>query len=184
MKQVILLSGLLQVGKTTALARAIEQTRATGGRVAGVLSPPEIVDGEKVGIWIEALDTGERRRLAVAAGMPAAEGSLKTEHWSLDASVTAWGAEVIARACPCDVLVIDELGPLELRRGEGWTVAFDVLREGAYRVAVVVVRAWLVEAMLARLAGMPGVEARVAEVTEANRDALPAEVAGWLEAAG
>jgi hypothetical protein len=47
--------------------------------------------------------------------------------------------------------VIDELGPLELTRNVGWTVAWDVLRSGGYRTAVVVVRPALMDATRKRI---------------------------------
>ena len=48
--------------------------------------------------------------------------------------------KVLGRSCPCDVLFIDELGPLEFDKGEGYTEAFPVLKSGAYGQAYVVIR--------------------------------------------
>ncbi|MBN1285203.1 MAG: hypothetical protein JXB47_07390 [Anaerolineae bacterium] len=188
MKQVIILSGAIGAGKSTVCAGVIERVRETNStqglkpppiRVAGVFAPAEIVDGAKVGIWLEDLANGKRRRLAVAARIRRT-GDVTTKEWTFDVAALDWGAAAIARACPCDLLVIDELGPLELERGEGWQVAFDVLRDGDYKWAIVIVRTWLAAKMQARLAAMPGVAARVVAVDESNRDALPAEIAGRL----
>ena len=44
---------------------------------------------------------------------------------------------------------MDEIGPLEMDRGEGWTNALEVLRLGEYRLAVAVVRPSLVDAVRA-----------------------------------
>jgi nucleoside-triphosphatase THEP1 len=39
-----------------------------------------------------------------------------------------------------DVLVIDELGPLEFDLQTGWTASFEVLRRKRYRLALIVIR--------------------------------------------
>lgn len=44
-----------------------------------------------------------------------------------------------------DYLVVDELGPLELERGEGLTNAIELLKSDEYKKALVVVRPYLVE---------------------------------------
>jgi nucleoside-triphosphatase THEP1 len=177
MRQITLLSGAKGVGKSTVCARVAALAREAGLRAAGVLSPPEVTPAEeKVGIWVEAVASGERRRLAVAAHLRRG-APIETTHWSFNVDALRWGAEVIAQATPCDLLLIDELGPLELERGEGWTVALDVLRGGAYRWALAVVRVGLHEALRARV---PGVATEALEVTDSNRDALPAEIAARL----
>ncbi len=177
MKQVILLTGPKGVGKSTVCGSVVALARAAGVRAAGVISPPEITpDGDKVGIWVADVVTGERRRLAVATHLRRG-AAVETTHWSFNEDVLQWGAEVIARATPCDLLLLDELGSLELERGQGWTVAFDVLRDGAYRWALAAIRPGLLAALRARILG-PSVEEMA--VTEASRDALPGQIAGRL----
>lgn len=44
-----------------------------------------------------------------------------------------------------DYLVVDELGPLELERGEGLTNAVEILKTGNFDKAYIVVRPHLVE---------------------------------------
>lgn len=176
-RHVILLTGDKGVGKSTVCQQVAARARAAGYAVAGVLSPPEVApDGGKVGIWVEDARTGARRRLAVAThlrrGLP-----VETTHWSFNEDVLQWGAEVIAQATPCDLLLIDELGPLELERGAGWTAAFDVLRGGDYRWAVVVVRPSLCAPLRHRLAGLT---LETVHVTDANRDALPGALGSRL----
>ena len=65
----------------------------------------------------------------------------------------AWGAAVLDSACPCDVLIVDEIGPLELERGQGWANALDVLRAGQFDLAAVVVRPSLIDAFRAAMGG-------------------------------
>lgn len=44
-----------------------------------------------------------------------------------------------------DFLIVDELGPLELERGEGLTIAVKILHDGKFDKALIVVRPHLVD---------------------------------------
>jgi hypothetical protein len=66
--------------------------------------------------------------------------NLKLGQWLFDPTVVDWGNQVLQSRQPCDLFIIDELGPLEFFRGEGWISAFDALRQVRYRLGVVVIR--------------------------------------------
>ncbi len=140
-------------GKTTWCRHLAAQARSLGWDAAGLLSPPRFEDGVKTGIRLQDLRTGESRFLGSRA-LPEASLSEKdvipVGQWRLDARVLAWGNRVLRAALPCDLLLVDELGPLEFRRGAGLTAAFEALSTGAYRLGVVVVRPALVEAARSR----------------------------------
>lgn len=143
-----LLTGGRGAGKTRwceALARA---GRDAGPSVAGLVSPPVLAGGEKTGIDILDVASGERRRLAerARADLPGTEGL----GWRFDPEALAFGNTLLARVGDCDLLLVDELGPLEFGRGSGLTVAFALLDARRYRLAVVVVRPALVAAARAR----------------------------------
>ena len=93
--------------------------------------------------------------------------------WRFDAGTLAWGRQLLASATPCDVLVIDEIGPLELLRDEGWPNALEVLRQGGYTLAVVGVRRALVATLAGRLSGA---RLWVLPVDPSSRDELPAKI--------
>ena len=146
-----LLTGGRGSGKTRwceALARA---GRDAGLVVAGLVSPPVLVGGEKTGIDLLDVASGERRRLAerARADLPGTEGL----GWCFDPEALALGNALLARAGACDLLLVDELGPLEFGRGSGLTAAFALLDSRRYRLAVVVVRPALVAAARARWPG-------------------------------
>jgi nucleoside-triphosphatase len=143
-----LLTGGRGAGKTRwcgALARA---GRDAGLAVAGLVSPPVLAGGEKTGIDLLDVASGERRRLAERArpDLPWTEGL----GWRFDPEALAFGNALLARVGTCDVLLVDELGPLEFGRGSGLTAAFALLDALRYRLAVVVVRPALVAAARAR----------------------------------
>jgi len=95
----------------------------------------------------------------------------------LDPKVLLWGDDVLAHVTPCDLLVVDELGPLELERGWGWQQAFTVLHEGNFALAIVVVRPELVIQAQLRL---PESTMAVLAVTIENRGELPATLLEML----
>ncbi len=177
---IVVLSGESGCGKTTLCARVAALARAQGLWVAGVLTPSRLVDGRKVSLDVEDVRTTQRRPLAEACAAPQqssadSAGGPATESWRFYADGLAWGTEVLRHATPCDVLIIDELGPLELVRGQGWVIGLDVLRGGRYRLALVAVR----PSLLLRFGERPGdIESTILTVTRANRDDLAAQIMG------
>lgn len=179
---IVVLSGESGCGKTTFCTRVAALARARGLLVAGVLTPPRLADGRKIGLDVEDIRTGQRRPLAEPCAQPrrSSVGSTDgpaTESWHFHADGLAWGAMVLRRATPCDLLVVDELGPLELVRGQGWTIGLDLLRAGHYRLALVSVRPALLSRLQEQLAG---VEPMTLIMTEVNRDTLAEQVMALL----
>jgi len=180
--KVVVLGGKSGCGKTTLCARVVSQARAQDLLVTGVLTPPRLVDGRKVGIDVQDIRTAQCRPLAeVWAGpRPSMAGSIDgpaTEGWRFHAEGLAWGTTLLRHATPCDLLVIDELGPLELLRGQGWKLGLDVLRAGCYRLALVSIRSSLLSCFQGRL---DGVELITLAVTRANQDALAGQIMALL----
>ena len=163
---IVVISGPAGCCKTALCLRVAEAARARGLLVRGIVSPPRLVGEVKTGIDVLDLHSGERRPLAesgVETNGPA------TTKWRFDAEALAWGTEVLHRSVPCDLLVIDELGPLELLHGAGWAGAVDLLRTGGYRWALVVVRPRLVERFLEMV---PPRHTTVVSVTQDSQDEL------------
>jgi len=152
--QLAIVSGPRGSGKTMLCLRLIELARQRGLDCAGIMSPARFREGRKVGI--DALDvrSGERRSLAEADQLP---GDLRTAAFRFDTGAVKWGAAILDTACPCDVLMVDELGPLELERGQGWVNALAVLRSGQWKLAIVVVRPALVEVFRKVMNSVPSV---------------------------
>jgi nucleoside-triphosphatase len=138
------LSGPRGAGKTTFCRSLIAGGRQAGRDVAGVISPAVVVDGERVGFDVEDIRSSARLSLGHCAPQPGF--SLKLGRWFINPSALAWANQVLGGCCPCDLLIVDEVGPLELQRGEGWTNGLTALQRGPYRAAVVVVRPELLAA--------------------------------------
>jgi nucleoside-triphosphatase THEP1 len=168
-------------GKSTLCRRVAAAACGKGLVVAGMVTEDSGDDGTR---RVTDLRTGESRHFGVQAkqdlgyesGRPVGADPL-TPSWMYDEGVFAWGNNVLTRATPCDLLVIDELGPLEILGDRGWFTAFEVLRRRQFDAALLVCRPTLVLDLHRRI----GVaQAPVYEVTLDHRDALAAVVLGDL----
>jgi nucleoside-triphosphatase THEP1 len=149
--RILIVTGEIGSGKSTFCMLVIDQARQAGLRVTGLLSPAVFEEDEKTGIQVVDLGRGASRRLAwLRSGQARA---VETKRWSFDPEAVAWGGRVLSRAVPTELLVIDELGPLEFERGEGWMEGLRVLDEGEYRAALVVIRPSLVSEAQSRWPG-------------------------------
>jgi nucleoside-triphosphatase len=156
-RQRFIVTGILGGGKTTFCQVLIRQAQKAGWRIAGVLSPPVFEGDRKVGIDLLDLSTGQRKRLA---NTREGEGDgPQTIRWAFDGDALAWGNAVLGDVPNCDLLIVDELGPLEFERGEGWLNGFSAVDAGEYKFAVIVIRPQLVERALEKWP-----DARVIEV--------------------
>lgn len=140
MSRLHIITGDRGAGKSTFCQHLVELAGAAGWQPGGLLSPAVVAGGQKTGIAAVDLRSGERRLLAVRRESDQSTAELQTNRWRFDPAVMAWGNEVLQTAVPCDLLVVDELGPLELERGEGWLAGLAALDSGRYRAGVVVIR--------------------------------------------
>lgn len=197
----LILTGQIRTGKTTWLRARVGALEAADVACYGVTAPG-VWDGRgrKVAIDNELLPGQGRIRLARAAD-PAEPGGMA---WDFDEDALARvnahlaglrgggpnGGELRedsphedaspARSARPGLLVVDELGPLELRRGEGLTEALALLAEGptpAWHHALVVVRAGLAKEAAALLGPAWG-EVRELRPDEAGTELLTGVVLG------
>ena len=158
-----ILTGDIRTGKTTWLEARVRELEAAGDPVYGVLAPGVWRDGEKMGIQNVLLPSHERVLLATPVnwGQSPINRCADSLGWDFDANalarVNAHLTELAATSGDMrpGLLVIDEIGPLELRRGEGLTAALELLDAGptpAWPHVLVVVRATLAEDARTRFA--------------------------------
>ena len=168
--RIVILTGERGVGKSTVCWKTVELARANHYICGGVLTLGRSDGGRDV------LDvrSGHVRRLTLEAG---GHGGVVQGRYRFDPGTLAWGSDILTCAPPCHLLVVDELGPLEIERGEGWWQAFDVLREGGFALALVVVRP---ELSVQAQRKLPAGATTVLIVTPHNRDKLPGVLLGML----
>jgi len=165
----VLLTGKRQVGKTTVCKRVAELARGLGYGPAGVLTPVLLdKDGFPVVRHALMVSDGEQRLLARADGDL---GGPRTSRYSFDADVFSWviGRLRAAISQGCDLLIVDEIGPLELERGRGLAPLLSDLSARRLPPLLLVVRPELAGRLQKWL---PGIPFRTFTVTQENRQAL------------
>lgn len=143
--QRLIVTGASGTGKTSFCQRVIEAANAAGRQVAGLLSLPRFEAGCKTGIIVLDLSSGEKGLLA-SNRLNELTG-LALGQWTFDVHTLKWGNDALDHLPSYDVVIIDELGPLEFDRQQGWTAGFDVLTRHTAGIALVTVR----PSLLARL---------------------------------
>jgi len=142
--QLFLVSGKSGAGKTKWCSAQVIRAREQGLTVGGLLSPGVFRQGVKVGIELINLATNEKRLLAEVR--PEEIPNAPTRKWAMNHQTLEWGNIVLQTMGYYDLVVIDELGPLEFLHGRGFQGAFDMVERRRYKTAVVVVRSSLLEA--------------------------------------
>ncbi len=144
------LTGERGAGKTRFCRALAEQARFASWQVAGLVSPAVFTGLEKTGIEVQDLHTGEIRLLASKKVRPRFTRVLG--EWHFNPQALEWGNAILETVLstrdqqkPIDLFIIDEIGPLELVRGEGWSAAVNILRQPGYRHGLVVIRPELLE---------------------------------------
>ena len=141
-------------GKTSVCTQVVAGVQARGLDAAGIITgrsgpepdaPREVMD----------VRSGSRRLFGARTTKTPAGDAHSTDftsdpltpRWKYGLEVFTWASEVLSSATPCDLLLVDEVGPLELLGNRGWVSALDVLRGGDFQAALVVCRPSLVDAL-------------------------------------
>lgn len=138
-----ILSGDREIGKTTFLKRLLQDSALRSCDIAGVVSPAVFQEQQKIGIDLLDPRTRVQKRLADLRSVE--ETASVTQHWNFLPESMDWGNQLLAAAVPCDLLIVDELGPLELKMGQGWQQGITAVSSGQYRLCLLVIRPSLLE---------------------------------------
>jgi nucleoside-triphosphatase len=174
---IAIVTGPLHAGKTIACERTLSLLKEQGVRPAGILTYARFdMAGERVGLDVLDVASGERRSLAVyQPGGPATICD-----YIFDDEALRWGLSLLQQAVAerCDLLVVDEIGRLELHQHGGWAWALAPLAnpEMVPR-ALLAVRMEVVEETIARLGRN---DLTCITVDENNRDEVPRRLALYL----
>ena len=111
-KRVLLLTGSPGVGKTTLLLKIMDILRAKGYRIGGMVSREVRSSGTRIGFEILDLASGKLGWLAHINQKTGPQvGKYRVNLEDLDKI----GVEAVLKAVrECDVIAIDEIGPMEL----------------------------------------------------------------------
>ena len=136
--ELVILYAPPQSGKTQLLLTAVTRWKALGYQVSGILSPAVFEGGVKTGIRVYDIRSGEERHLAQRRTIDDIQDA--TPGYEFQQENLAWANERLLNAVPTEILVIDELGPLELIYHQGWQNGIAAILSGSYKLALVVVR--------------------------------------------
>ena len=165
---IIIVSGTIGVGKTTICRKLVELIRDEGFTTGGVLTYKAADEG----IIIEDIGSGKTETLASTS--TEYQGP-RTPKYSFNPEGIFLGIRAIDRVASAAVLVVDEIGHLELR-GEGFVRVIDLLKAGKVKDCILVIRKELLSAFLPQLPANP----LVFETTIDNRNLLPQEIGSVL----
>jgi nucleoside-triphosphatase THEP1 len=143
--RLLVLTGAPGSGKTTRCRELAETARAAGLLVRGLAATVEPGEGGAER-WLEDLGSGERRLLGRQAPPEVVAGG--GPQWQLNDAALAWSNAILSDAGPSDLLIVDEVGPVELLHRRGALAGVERALARPYRLAVVVVRPWLVPRFL------------------------------------
>lgn len=175
---ILLVTGGRRVGKTTLLLAVREAAQRAGLSVGGMLSPARFDGEEKVGIDVLDVASGARHSLATASEKP--RGPIHTGRYTFDADGVAAGLDFAQIGQRADLFIVDELGPLELVRGEGWAPVQPMIRARQFGAALVVIRAELIDHAKTAL-DLPA-DTPVIDIAPDNRVRWTERLCAWVAA--
>jgi len=165
-----IITGATGIGKTTVCAKAIDSLTTHGLTCGGVLCWKEAGGG----IQLEDVESGDTVHLA---GVSDEYSGPRAGKYCFNPEAIDIGNGIIERAAKRDVVVVDELGLLELA-GHGFTSAVDLISTGRFNNAIVVIRSELLPEYLPIL----GVSPLVFTTTRKNRERLAADIVSNIAA--
>lgn len=164
--RLVLLTGRPGSGKTTVVSKVVLRLRTDGLSVGGVLSKERRSHGTRVGFEMVDLSTGGHETLAGTTSEGPRMGRYRVNLKGL----AEFAAPALTRALSeGDVVVCDELGPMELISPEFRRAAEGLLSSD--RPCLVVVHGEMADPLLERIKAAP--DAQLLEVTDQTRDSLP-----------
>jgi nucleoside-triphosphatase len=176
-KRVLLLTGDSGVGKTTALTKTMDALKAEGIRSGGMISREVREGNARIGFEIIDLISGKLGWLAhVNQPIGPQVGKYHVNLQDLDNI----GAKAIADATEkCDVIAIDEIGPMELYSPKFKQAAARALESN--KLVLAVIHAKAKDPLITKAKERE--DAEVFTVTLSNRDSLPQSLTNQVFAA-
>ena len=161
---VIIVTGAIGIGKTTVCRKLIKLVRNRGYTCGGILTYKALDKG----IIIEDVQTGERKNLASTDNIY--DGS-RTRKYFFNPEGIEFGVQAVDNGISAAILVVDEIGHLEIRGG-GFAKVLELIKAGKIKDCILVIRKELLPAFLPQMPATP----LVFETTMNNRDQLPQEI--------
>lgn len=159
----VVVTGRPGAGKTPAIRSLAAALRERDLPVAGFVQIPVWTEGGKGGYLVRDVASGAERTLAVKVG---AERGEHGTPFRFEAAGFAFARAALARATAGSVLILDELGPVELRGGGHMPAVRRALARPGLAAVVATVRPALIPSFLSQLAIPSAVIVNVGGVAE------------------
>jgi nucleoside-triphosphatase THEP1 len=164
-----LLTGNIGCGKTTWLKDLLSSARSKGITVNGIITPAVFENGEKTGIDCMLLPDCRTipfgKRFDLINGKDDTFDAKIQQRWIFNNSamkeINAHLAHITADHPSEKLFMVDEIGSLECKKGQGFTEALRILEKGHYNDAIVVIRPTLLDAAQKRFTSGAGGESYV-----------------------
>lgn len=173
---VVIVTGAIGAGKTTVCEKTVGIARSQGIRCGGIITRKITRNNQDDDIVVEDIQTGKCVLLASTCNM--FQGP-RTARYSFSPAGLDFGIQAIDRGVSSDILLVDELGQVELG-GEGFSGVIEQVASGMVKNCILVIRKGLLPAYLSRLR----VDTQVFETTVNNRNQLPEEIIKVLTVTG
>jgi len=152
------ITGMPKCGKTTLLRKIVSEFKAKGLKVGGIVSPEERHHGVRRGFFVMDVATGRIGTLAEADG----DGP-KVSKYHVDVkSFEDIAIPALRDFQSCDVVVIDEIGWMELKSGKFADAVDEILESGTPLIA----------SLHTGLVGRYGAYGQVMELTDINHEQI------------
>lgn len=157
--KVFLVTGSIGEGKTAWLAKLSGLLTEKGVRVGGILALRIVEDGKTTGYDVSDISTGKRTPFLRHTGSE----TMGVERFTMDDTGFIAGRNALDPETNrnMDVVIVDEVGPLELR-GRGWSGVLGSLLHETGAIVIIAVRKSLTGAVIDKF-GLP--EAQVIDVS-------------------
>ena len=142
-KKIYIISGESGSGKTLWCMRLFHEAKSRNLDVKGLVSIPVYERDVKTGFNLQNLESGLFKPLGFKNIK--LDGLLPVGSWNFDNSTIKWGNQILGNIQNCQLLIIDELGPLEFVDKGGLQKAIEILDSNRYEKAIVVVRPSLLD---------------------------------------
>ena len=166
MSRLIFLTGRPGVGKTSVLLQTVELLKAKGFRTGGMISRESRDQGVRIGFEIVDLETGRKGWLAhINQPTGLRIGKYRVNLGDLN---TLGAGSILRAAKEADVVVIDEVGPMELSSEAFKEAVAQALSSG--KPVLGTVHYWARDPLVVAIKKRK--DAKIIEVTQENRDNL------------
>ena len=163
----IIVTGKVGIGKTIVCEKVIHMAKSLGYSCGGILTPKS-----KEGIIIVDIKTGGRKVLASINNIYQGPHIGK---YFFNPEGIEFGTKAIDRGISSDILIVDEMGYLELK-GEGFIKILELIKTGKVKNSILVIRKELLPAFSPRL----GRRVSIIETTTNSRSELPQKICTLL----